>query len=65
MSAGSGLLIVALVVVLVAALVAIDTDTVVTLSGTVNSIAERGRGMQVAREVEGVTSVTDRLQVAK
>jgi osmotically-inducible protein OsmY len=36
---------------------------VVTLSGTVDSEAERARALQLARETEGVASVTDRLQV--
>jgi osmotically-inducible protein OsmY len=43
---------------------AIDVDTaggVVTLSGTVRSDAERARAIQLARETEGVKSVTDRL----
>ena len=43
---------------------AIDVDTaggVVTLSGTVRSEAERAKAVQLARETEGVTSVTDRL----
>ena len=45
---------------------AIDVDTaggVVTLSGTVRSEAERARAVQLARETDGVTSVTDRLVV--
>jgi hyperosmotically inducible protein len=45
---------------------AIDVDTagtVVTLSGTVRSEAERARALQLARETEGVTSVNDRLVV--
>lgn len=44
----------------------IDIDTqgsVVTLSGTVNSPAERTKALQLARETEGVTSVIDRLVV--
>lgn len=44
----------------------IDVDTagtVVTLSGTVNSEAERTRALQLARETAGVTSVVDRLSV--
>lgn len=43
---------------------AIDVDTdgsVVTLSGTVSSDAERQRALQLARDTEGVTSVIDRL----
>ena len=45
---------------------AIDVDTsgtVVTLSGTVHSEAERARALQLARETDGVTSVVDHLQV--
>jgi hyperosmotically inducible protein len=45
---------------------AIDVDTagsVVTLSGTVASEAERARAVQLARETDGVTAVTDRLVV--
>ena len=44
----------------------IDVDTsgsVVTLSGTVGSEAERTRAVELARDTEGVTSVTDRLRV--
>ena len=44
----------------------IDVDTngsVVTLSGTVHSQAERTRAVQLARETAGVTVVTDRLSV--
>lgn len=44
----------------------IDIDTrgsIVTLSGTVNSEAERSKALQLARETEGVTSVVDRLVV--
>jgi hyperosmotically inducible periplasmic protein len=46
----------------------IDVDTnsgVVTLSGTVRSEAERTRALQLARETEGVTSVVDRLTIAR
>jgi hyperosmotically inducible protein len=45
---------------------AIDVDsegTIVTLSGTVGSEAERTRALQLARETEGVTQVVDRLRV--
>jgi osmotically-inducible protein OsmY len=45
---------------------AIDVDTaggVVTLSGAVRSESERARALQLARETEGVTSVSDRLVV--
>jgi hyperosmotically inducible protein len=44
----------------------IDVDTsgsVVTLSGTVRSTAERARALQLARETDGVTSVVDRLEI--
>jgi hyperosmotically inducible protein len=44
----------------------IDVDTkgtVVTLSGTVHSEAERAKAVQLARETAGVTTVTDRLVV--
>jgi hyperosmotically inducible protein len=42
----------------------IDTKgTVVTLSGRVNSEAERARALALARETTGVTAVTDRLVV--
>lgn len=40
------------------------SDAVVTLSGKVASTAERDRAMQLARETDGVKSVTDQLQVA-
>jgi hyperosmotically inducible protein len=39
------------------------TDGVVTLSGTVSSQAQRTRALQLARETEGVKSVTDRLTI--
>jgi hyperosmotically inducible protein len=45
----------------------IDIDTngsTVTLSGTVDTEAERDRALQLARETEGVTSVIDRLRVS-
>lgn len=44
----------------------IDVDTnnrMVTLTGTVRTQAEKSRALQLAREVEGVTGVTDRLTV--
>ena len=44
----------------------IDVDTkgtVVTLSGTVHSEAERAKALQLARETEGITAVTDRLVI--
>jgi hyperosmotically inducible protein len=45
---------------------AIDVDTdngVVTLSGSVNSEAERMKAVQLAKETDGVTSVVDRLVI--
>jgi hyperosmotically inducible protein len=44
----------------------IDVDTkgtVVTLSGSVNSEAERAKAVQLARETAGVTAVNDRLVI--
>ncbi len=44
----------------------IDVDSegaVVTLSGTVDTEAQRARAMQLARETDGVSQVVDRLQV--
>jgi osmotically-inducible protein OsmY len=44
----------------------IDVDTkgtAVTLSGGVHSEAERAKALQLARETDGVTSVTDRLVI--
>jgi osmotically-inducible protein OsmY len=44
----------------------IDVDTVgsvVTLSGAVSTQAERVRAVQLARETDGVTSVTDNLRL--
>ena len=41
------------------------TNGAVTLSGKVGSTAERDRAMQLARETEGVKSVTDQMQIAK
>ena len=42
----------------------VDTEgTVVTLSGRVATAAQRERVLQLARETEGVTSVSDRLVV--
>jgi hyperosmotically inducible protein len=44
----------------------IDVDTngsVVTLTGTVHSEAERTKAVQLARETEGVTAVNDRLAI--
>ena len=48
--------------------VAIDIDTdgsIVTLSGTVRTEAERQRALQLARETDGVTRVVDRLRVGR
>ena len=39
--------------------------TVVTLTGVVDSEAERKRAVELAKETEGVTSVVDHLQVRK
>jgi hyperosmotically inducible protein len=42
----------------------VDTDDgVVTLSGTVNSQAEKTKALQLAKETAGVTSVVDRLVI--
>ncbi|HEX6161934.1 MAG TPA: BON domain-containing protein [Vicinamibacterales bacterium] len=44
----------------------IDVDTkgtVVTLTGSVNSEAERTKAVQLARETDGVTAVNDRLVI--
>lgn len=42
----------------------VDTNgTEVTLSGTVNSAAERDKALQLARETAGVTAVRDRLVI--
>ncbi len=49
-----------------AAVIDVDTDgSVVTLSGTVRSEAERTRAVQLARETDGVTQVVDRLSVGR
>jgi osmotically-inducible protein OsmY len=37
--------------------------TTVTMSGTVRSVAERDRAVQLARETAGVTQVVDRLKI--
>jgi hyperosmotically inducible protein len=43
----------------------VDSDgSTVTLSGTVDSEAQRKRALQLARETEGVTSVVDHLRVS-
>ena len=42
----------------------VNTDgTTVTVAGTVDTAAQRERVLQLARETDGVKSVTDRLQV--
>ena len=47
-----------------AAAIHVDTDgSVVTLSGTIRSEAERAKAVQLARETKGVTSVVDRLVI--
>jgi hyperosmotically inducible protein len=49
-----------------AAAIDVDTDgSVVTLTGTVRSEAERTRALQLARETDGVTHVVDRLSVGR
>lgn len=41
------------------------TNHVVTLKGTVSSVAEHDRAVQLAKETAGVTEVVDRLGVAR
>lgn len=44
----------------------LDVDTVgsvVTVSGSVNTAAERDRALQLARDTQGVTQVVDRIQI--
>jgi osmotically-inducible protein OsmY len=44
----------------------VDTSaTVVTVSGTVRTNAERDRALRLARETDGVTKVVDRIQVQR
>jgi hyperosmotically inducible protein len=46
----------------------IDVDTnnnVVTLTGTLGTQAEKAEALRIAREVKGVTSVVDRLQIER
>jgi hyperosmotically inducible protein len=46
----------------------LDVDTngsVVTISGTVSTEAERSKAVQLAKETEGVTQVVDRIQIKK
>jgi hyperosmotically inducible periplasmic protein len=44
----------------------VDTaGSVVTVTGTVNTTAERDRALELARDTEGVTQVVDRLQVKR
>lgn len=46
--------------------IGVDTvGTVVTLTGTVDSSAERERAVRLAEETEGITKVVDRLEVRK
>jgi hypothetical protein len=47
-----------------AASIDVDSDgSVVTLTGRVDSAAQKSRALQLARETDGVTSVVDRLRV--
>jgi len=47
-----------------AAAIDVDTvDSIVSLSGSVKSEAQRTRALQLARETAGVTAVTDRLRI--
>ena len=47
-----------------AASINVDTDgSVVTLTGQVDSQAQKARALQLARETQGVTSVVDRLHM--
>ena len=47
-----------------AASIDVDTDgSVVTLTGRVDSEAQKSRALQLARETQGVTSVVDRLRI--
>ncbi len=41
------------------------TNAVVTLTGSVTSVQQRQRAMQLARETKGVKSVVDKLQVSR
>ena len=44
--------------------ISVDTDgSAVTLTGVVGSEAERQRALQLAKQTEGVTSVTDHLRI--
>ena len=44
----------------------VDTaGTVVTLRGSVSSVSQRHRAVQLARETDGVTSVVDRIEVTR
>ena len=46
--------------------ISVNTDgSVVTLSGSIGSEAERKRAVQLARETAGVTAVIDRLSLGK
>ncbi len=39
--------------------------SVVTLTGTVESVAERERAVRLAKETKGVTEVVDKLEIKK
>ena len=41
------------------------TGSVVTLTGSVSSTAERDRAVRLAQETDGITKVIDKLQIAK
>lgn len=46
--------------------IGVETEgTVVTLTGTVETAAQRDRALQLARETEGVTRVVDKLQLRR
>jgi osmotically-inducible protein OsmY len=46
--------------------ISVDTEgSVVTLTGTVGSNAERDRAVRLAKETDGVTKVVDKLEVKK
>ena len=42
-----------------------QTGSVVTLTGTVGSSAERDRAGRLAKETDGITKVVDKLEVRK
>ena len=41
------------------------SGSTVTLTGTINSVAERERAVSLARETDGITAVVDRLEVRR